>query len=401
MEEKNKENKPLEETKKPLAKIKNKNIIIIGAGIALILIWALYKMGTRQQEEAKKSEKEQVAESQVTTVDNLGFDIVDYTKTKSEEEEEVAKPLGYGDNVSSESETSPEEENIPNEVVEVKKNEKLEEYYNNLLSDELSARSAVIEFGIDNSKRTDEGQLPNINIDGSGTDLSKFQQRESVSDDINKQAEKKAFLSENSRKVYNEDTLKPAISKFEVKAGGIIPGIMLTGINSDLPGTMTASVREDVYDTVTGKYLLIPKGTRVTGKYSSAISFGQSRVLVVWQRLIYPNGKSINLENFEGADMSGYSGLVGNVDNHTLKLFQGVVLSSILGAAAGIIDNGGNGTNTSWKNNAGKGAGEEIVSIGEAIASRLLAVQPTIKIQPGARFNIMVNSDLVLEPYKR
>lgn len=401
MEEKNKENKPLEETKKPLAKIKNKNIIIIGAGIALILIWALYKMGTRQQEEAKKSEKEQVAESQVTTVDNLGFDIVDYTKTKSEEEEEVAKPLGYGDNVSSESETSPEEENIPNEVVEVKKNEKLEEYYNNLLSDELSARSAVIEFGIDNSKRTDEGQLPNINIDGSGTDLSRFQQRESVSDDINKQAEKKAFLSENSRKVYNEDTLKPAISKFEVKAGGIIPGIMLTGINSDLPGTMTASVREDVYDTVTGKYLLIPKGTRVTGKYSSAISFGQSRVLVVWQRLIYPNGKSINLENFEGADMSGYSGLVGNVDNHTLKLFQGVVLSSILGAAAGIIDNGGNGTNTSWKNNAGKGAGEEIVSIGEAIASRLLAVQPTIKIQPGARFNIMVNSDLVLEPYKR
>ena len=176
---------------------------------------------------------------------------------------------------------------------------------------------------------------------------------------------------------------------------------MLTGINSDLPGTMTASVREDVYDTVTGKYLLIPKGTRVTGKYSSAISFGQSRVLVVWQRLIYPDGKSINLENFEGADMSGYSGLVGNVDNHTLKLFQGVVLSSILGAAAGIIDNGGNGTNTSWKNNAGKGAGEEIVSIGEAIASRLLAVQPTIKIQPGARFNIMVNSDLVLEPYKR
>ena len=398
MEEKNKESKPFEETKKPLAKIKNENIIIIGAGIALILIWALYKMGTRQQEEAKKSEKEQVAESQVTTVDNLGFDIVDYTKIKFEEEE-VAKPLGYGDNVSSE--TSPKEENIPDEVVEVKKNEKLEEYYNNLLSDELSARSAVIEFGIDNSKRTDEGQLPNINIDGSGTDLSKFQQRESVSDDINKQAEKKAFLSENSRKVYNEDTLKPAISKFEVKAGGIIPGIMLTGINSDLPGTMTASVREDVYDTVTGKYLLIPKGTRVTGKYSSAISFGQSRVLVVWQRLIYPNGKSINLENFEGADMSGYSGLIGNVDNHTLKLFQGVVLSSILGAAAGIIDDGGNGKNTSWKNNAGKGAGEEIVSIGEAIASRLLAVQPTIKIQPGARFNIMVNSDLVLEPYKR
>ena len=96
--------------------------------------------------------------------------------------------------------------------------------------------------------------------------------------------------------------------------------------------------------------------------------------------------------------MSGYSGLVGTVDNHTLKLFQGVILSSILGAAAGIIDDNGN-NNNSWRNNAGRGAGEEIVTIGEAIASRLLAVQPTIKIAPGSRFNIMVNSDLVLEPY--
>ena len=160
---------------------------------------------------------------------------------------------------------------------------------------------------------------------------------------------------------------------------------------------MTANIREDVYDTVTGKYLLIPKGTRVIGKYRSNISFGQSRVLVIWQRLIFPNGKSLNLDNFEGTDMSGYSGLVGKVDNHTLKLFQGVVLSYILGAAAGIIDNGGE--NNSWRNNAGKGAGEEIVSIGEAIASRLLAVQPTITIKPGARFNIMVNSDIILEPY--
>ena len=164
---------------------------------------------------------------------------------------------------------------------------------------------------------------------------------------------------------------------------------------------MTALVREDVYDTVTGRYLLIPKGTRVIGKYSSSVSFGQSRILVIWQRIIFPNGSSINLENFEGADMSGYAGLVGDVDNHTLKLFQGVILSSILGAAAGIVDDNGNSNNNnSWKNNAGRGAGEEIVTIGETIAGRLLSVQPTIKIAPGSRFNIMVNSDLVLEPYK-
>ena len=294
---------------------------------------------------------------------------------------------------------SNENSDINSEIVEqeVKKNEKLDAYYETMLADELAARSAVIEFGIESPEPLkEEGSLPNINI---GPDLSKLQ-TERISDDINKQPEKKAFLSENPKKNYNEDILKEPISKYEIKAGGIIPGVMLTGINSDLPGTMTANVREDVYDTVTGRILLIPKGTRVIGKYSSSISFGQSRVLLVWQRLIFPNGKSINLENFEGADMSGYSGLVGTVDNHTLKLFQGVILSSILGAAAGIIDdNGNNNNNNSWRNNAGRGAGEEIVTIGEAIASRLLAVQPTIKIAPGSRFNIMVNSDLILEPY--
>ena len=97
--------------------------------------------------------------------------------------------------------------------------------------------------------------------------------------------------------------------------------------------------------------------------------------------------------------MSGYSGLIGDVDNHTLKLLQGVVLTSILGATAGIVDDRGDGRG-SWRSGAGRGAGEEVVTIGETFAGRLLSVQPTIKIPPGTRFNIMVNSDLVLEPYK-
>ena len=346
-------------------------------------------MSARPEEIPEKETEEDTTE--ISNNSNLGFEIVDYSKTKAEEEK--FQNTSYLEKQELDTENS----DIKSEIVEqeVKRNEKLDAYYETMLADELAARSAVIEFGVENPKTLrEEGSLPNINI---GSDLPKLQ-TERISDDINKQPEKKAFLSENSRKNYNEDILKEPISKYEIKAGGIIPGVMLTGINSDLPGTMTANVREDIYDTVTGRILLIPKGTRVIGKYSSSISFGQSRVLVVWQRLIFPNGKSINLENFEGADMSGYSGLVGTVDNHTLKLFQGVILSSILGAAAGIIDDNGN-NNNSWRNNAGRGAGEEIVTIGEAIASRFLAVQPTIKIAPGSRFNIMVNSDLVLEPY--
>ena len=389
MEEKKEKSLEKPEEKKPISRIKTKNFIVIGIALFMILVWALFRMSARPEETPQKETEEDTTE--ISNNSNLGFEIVDYSKTKAEEEK--FQNTSYLEKQELDTENS----DIKSEIVEqeVKRNEKLDAYYETMLADELAARSAVIEFGVENPKTLrEEGSLPNINI---GSDLPKLQ-TEKISDDINKQPEKKAFLSENSRKNYNEDILKEPISKYEIKAGVIIPGVMLTGINSDLPGTMTANVREDIYDTVTGRILLIPKGTRVIGKYSSSISFGQSRVLVVWQRLIFPNGKSINLENFEGADMSGYSGLVGTVDNHTLKLFQGVILSSILGAAAGIIDDNGN-NNNSWRNNAGRGAGEEIVTIGEAIASRFLAVQPTIKIAPGSRFNIMVNSDLVLEPY--
>lgn len=391
MEGKNDKSLEKPEDKKPISRIKTKNFIVIGIALFIILVWALFRMSAKQEETPEKELEEPTTE--ISDNSNLGFEIVDYSKTKAEEEK--FQNTSYLEKQELDTENS----DINPEIVEqeVKRNEKLDAYYEAMLADELAARSAVIEFGVESPKTLrEEGSLPNINI---GSDISKLQ-TERISDDINKQPEKKAFLSENPRKNYNEDILKEPISKYEIKAGGIIPGVMLTGINSDLPGTMTANVREDVYDTVTGRILLIPKGTRITGKYSSSISFGQSRVLVVWQRLIFPNGKSINLENFEGADMSGYSGLVGTVDNHTLKLFQGVILSSILGATAGIIDdNGNNNNNNSWRNNAGRGAGEEIVTIGEAIASRFLAVQPTIKIAPGSRFNIMVNSDLVLEPY--
>ena len=395
MEEKKDKSLEKPEDKKPISRIKTKNFIVIGIALFIILVWALFRMSASPKETPEIQSEEPATE--ISDNSNLGFEIVDYSKTKTEEEK--LQNESYLKKEESDIKNSNENSDINSEIVEqeVKKNEKLDAYYETMLADELAARSAVIEFAIESPEPLkEEGSLPNINI---GPDLSKLQ-TERISDDINKQPEKKAFLSENPKKNYNEDILKEPISKYEIKAGGIIPGVMLTGINSDLPGTMTANVREDVYDTVTGRILLIPKGTRVIGKYSSSISFGQSRVLVVWQRLIFPNGKSINLENFEGADMSGYSGLVGTVDNHTLKLFQGVILSSILGAAAGIIDdNGNNNNNNSWRNNAGRGAGEEIVTIGEAIASRLLAVQPTIKIAPGSRFNIMVNSDLILEPY--
>lgn len=391
--------------KSPLSKIKTKNIMFIGAGIIAVLIMALFRMSANQNKMLREEKNVKSEVQSETENNNIGFEVVDYSQATKEDGEAEENELTYLNEKKVEGNEENEEdvEEYAREEIEIPKNEKRESFYEALLSDELSARASIIEFGgnentaSNNRQRANNGELPIINLP---SELEEGQANNFMSEDINKQPEKKAFLNqEKARKNYNEDLISSPVSKYEVKMGGIIPGILQTGINSDLPGSMTAIVREDVYDTVSGRYLLIPKGTRVIGKYSSFISFGQSRVLVVWQRLIFPNGKSINLDNFEGADMSGYSGLVGDVDNHTLKLLQGVVLASVLGAAAGIVDDRGDDRG-SWRNGAGRGAGEEVITIGETMAGRLLAVQPTIKIQPGTRFNIMVNSDLVLEPYK-
>ncbi len=135
----------------------------------------------------------------------------------------------------------------------------------------------------------------------------------------NMQKEKKIFI-ENSKtgNFYNPFTEANPISPYEVMAGTMIPAILVTGINSDLPSESVAVVREDVYDTVTGNVLLIPKGTRVIGEYDSGISYGQDRLLIVWKRLIFPNGKYIGLSNMNGVDLSGYAGFSGKVNNHFL-----------------------------------------------------------------------------------
>ena len=130
----------------------------------------------------------------------------------------------------------------------------------------------------------------------------------------------------------------PQPSPYTLMAGTLIPGVMLTGVNSDLAGRIIGQVSNDVFDTVSGRYKLIPMGTRVIGKYDNKIIFGQSRVLIVWNRLIFPDGKSISLEGMSGADLAGQSGLSDRVDNHYGKLLTGVVLSTLLSTGAQISE---------------------------------------------------------------
>lgn len=219
--------------------------------------------------------------------------------------------------------------------------------------------------------------------------------------DGNRQESKKNFLmNEAAQKFYQTNFLQEQLSEFELKAGDFIPAIMVTGINSDLPSkVITALVSENVRDTITGRHVLIPQGTRIVGTYDSSITFGQERLLVIWQRLLLPNGKSLALDNMQGVDLTGKAGITGDVDNHFSTLLKGVILSSFLGSV-GTISSADKFGNDNWRTSAAQGAGEQIVSIGDRFAERALSRQPTITIPAGERFNIMVHSDLILEPYE-
>ena len=276
-----------------------------------------------------------------------------------------------------------------------KVNPLLEEYYTNIYTEELNARKSEISFNTKNNntqqiKQKEDSQIP------LGQQINPFSEP-----DMNRQADKKNFLrKEEHQKIYNSGREIYAVSPYEVKAGTYIPGILISGLNSDLPGNMKGQVREDIYDTVTGNHLLIPKGTTLIGTYDSGVTFGQNRALVVWQRLIFPDGKTVLLDNMGGVDLSGYAGFKDKVNNHNLELFKAVVLSSILGAGTAIVTDDDD-NDDDWKSEAGRGAGEQVITIGNRLADKLLSLQPTLTIRPGYRFNIMLHSDLILTPYEK
>jgi type IV secretion system protein TrbI len=190
--------------------------------------------------------------------------------------------------------------------------------------------------------------------------------------------------------------VEPPASQYVVQAGAIIPAALITGLRSDLPGQVTAQVTANVFDSPTGMILLIPQGARFAGQYDAQVTFGQSRALLVWTRLILPNGRSIVLERQPGADTEGYAGLEDSVDNHWGTLFKAAVLSTLLsvGSEAGTSNNENNLTQA-----LRSGASTSFSRIGEQLVGRSLNVQPTITIRPGFPVRVMVTKDLVLEPY--
>jgi type IV secretion system protein VirB10 len=202
------------------------------------------------------------------------------------------------------------------------------------------------------------------------------------------------------RRTTAPDRISRPASPFVLQAGTVIPAALITGIRSDLPGQITAQVTEAVFDSPTGRAKLIPQGARLIGVYDSQIAFGQSRVLLVWTRLIMPNGRSIVLERQQGADTAGYSGLQDEVDNHWAELFKAAMLSTILGVGAELGSGPDSGSNTDILQALRLSAANSLNQTGQQVVRRNLNIQPTLTIRPGFPVRVIVNRDLVLEPYR-
>jgi type IV secretion system protein TrbI len=212
------------------------------------------------------------------------------------------------------------------------------------------------------------------------------------------QARKLAFVGAKAEnETINSHALMAAPSPHAIMAGSIIPASLITGLNSDLPGPTIAQVTENVFDTVTGEHLLVPQGSRLFGKYDSVVAFGQKRALVVWTRLILPNGNSIVIENLPATDVAGYAGLEDEVDFHTWQLLKGIGLATLLGI----------GTQLTLGNEEGdlvkvlrESVQQNTNRAGQRLIERQLDVQPTIKVRPGWPLRVIVSKDILLKPYR-
>lgn len=216
------------------------------------------------------------------------------------------------------------------------------------------------------------------------------------------QERNRAFLAEVNAAGYLPEFVKPKLGQHELSAGSIIPAVMLTGINSDLPGVITAQVRKTIYDTFDENVVVVPQGSRIVGRYSSQVAVGQNRVLVAWDELIMPNGNRINLHGMTGADGIGQGGFGDKVNNHFWKLWGNALMVSMLGVGVQLSQPQNDSYNTAPTagQQATGAAAASLNQAGAKVLEKNLNISPTLTIRPGYAFNIIVNKSVLFPAYR-
>lgn len=195
----------------------------------------------------------------------------------------------------------------------------------------------------------------------------------------------------------NLHRLQAPASPWQLSAGSVIAASLVTGLNSDLPGMVVAQVTQSVYDSRTGRTLLIPQGARLIGRYDSVVAFGQSRALLIWQRIVLPDGSSIQLDNMPATDGAGYAGVADGVDFHTWRLLKGIGLSTLLGVGTQLSLGNSESDLVRAIREAAQQNGDRA---GQRIVERNLDIQPTIRVRPGFPLRVLVNKDVILRPWR-
>lgn len=212
---------------------------------------------------------------------------------------------------------------------------------------------------------------------------------------VTEQESKRNFLrAADTRPSESTYRLGAPSSPYLVQAGSVIPAALITGIRSDLPGTITAQVTQNIYDSLTGRTLLIPQGSRLIGEYDSQVSFGQNRVLLAWDRLILPDGRSLQLDRLPGNDLAGHAGLEDRVNQHWGGMLRAALISTLLGIGTEI----GSSDDDELVRAIRRGGTDSIGRTGQDLVRRQMNVQPTLTIRPGFQLRIIVTRDLVLAP---
>jgi type IV secretion system protein VirB10 len=216
--------------------------------------------------------------------------------------------------------------------------------------------------------------------------------------DPNAQGRKAAFVANLDPKGdTNPHAMTPLPSPYTLSAGSVIAASLITGVRSDLPGLVTAHVTENVYDSATGRLLLVPQGARLIGSYDSVVAFGQKRALVVWQRIIMPDGSSLRIDNVPATDAAGYAGVADKVDLHTWQLLKGVALSTMLGVSSQLALSG----QVDLVQAIRMSTQDNVSRAGDQITRASLGVQPTITIRPGTPVRLVVHKDLEMVPFRK
>ena len=216
-----------------------------------------------------------------------------------------------------------------------------------------------------------------------------------AANDPNAQVHKAEFVANvDQQGDVNPHALTPLPSPYTLSAGSVISASLITGLRSDLPGLVTAQVTENTYDSATGRILLVPQGARLIGSYDSVVAFGQKSALIVWQRIIMPEGASLRIDNVPATDPAGYAGLQDKVDLHTWQLLKGIALSTLLGVGSNLALSGQGDLVQAIR----QSTQDSTSQAGDQITQRNLGIQPTITIRPGAPVRLVVHKDLVLAP---